>query len=213
MSDVNVYLARHGQTAYNLERRFQGQQPVPLDDTGRGQARELAERAADYGFAALWCSPLLTRPRNGRRGRSAHRPGAPRGRALHGDRRGRLDQPAVQRSASQIARAACQVSRRGRELRVPGRRVIRRTGDARGGRAAATWKRARCPRSSSATGWSSAPPCPAVRGTGSRTPSACPTGRSSHLTPPAPCVRRSAAARRPSPADQAALASRSSPRR
>jgi broad specificity phosphatase PhoE len=32
---------------------------VPLDDTGRVQALELAERAASYGFAALWCSPLL----------------------------------------------------------------------------------------------------------------------------------------------------------
>jgi broad specificity phosphatase PhoE len=32
---------------------------VPLDDTGREQARELAERAAAHGFAALWCSPLL----------------------------------------------------------------------------------------------------------------------------------------------------------
>jgi probable phosphoglycerate mutase len=30
-----------------------------LDDTGREQARELAERAAAHGFAALWCSPLL----------------------------------------------------------------------------------------------------------------------------------------------------------
>jgi broad specificity phosphatase PhoE len=54
-----VYLARHGQTAYNFEGRFQGQQAIPLDDTGRAQARELAERAAAYGFAALWCSPLL----------------------------------------------------------------------------------------------------------------------------------------------------------
>ncbi|MCW3024673.1 MAG: Phosphoglycerate mutase [Solirubrobacterales bacterium] len=54
-----VYLARHGQTAYNLEGRFQGQQQIPLDDVGREQARELAERAAPYGFAALWCSPLL----------------------------------------------------------------------------------------------------------------------------------------------------------
>ena len=54
-----VYLARHGQTAYNLEGRFQGQLPVPLDDTGRTQAAELAERAAEHGFAALWCSPLL----------------------------------------------------------------------------------------------------------------------------------------------------------
>lgn len=55
---VDVYLARHGQTAYNLERRFQGQLPVPLDETGRAQAAELAERVAAHGFAALWTSPL-----------------------------------------------------------------------------------------------------------------------------------------------------------
>jgi broad specificity phosphatase PhoE len=55
----DVYLARHGQTAYNLERRFQGQLPVPLDDTGRAQAAELAKRADEHGFAALWSSPLL----------------------------------------------------------------------------------------------------------------------------------------------------------
>jgi len=54
-----VYLARHGQTAYNLEGRFQGQLPIPLDDTGRAQAADLAERAAAHGFVALWCSPLL----------------------------------------------------------------------------------------------------------------------------------------------------------
>jgi broad specificity phosphatase PhoE len=54
-----VYLARHGETAYNHEGRFQGQQQVPLNDTGRAQATELAKRAAAYGFAALWCSPLL----------------------------------------------------------------------------------------------------------------------------------------------------------
>lgn len=56
--DARVYLARHGQTAYNLEGRFQGLLPVPLDDTGRRQAHELAERASVLGFAALWCSPL-----------------------------------------------------------------------------------------------------------------------------------------------------------
>jgi broad specificity phosphatase PhoE len=54
-----VYLARHGETAYNHEGRFQGQQQVPLNDTGRAQAADLAERAAPYGFRALWCSPLL----------------------------------------------------------------------------------------------------------------------------------------------------------
>lgn len=59
MTHALVYLARHGQTAYNHEGRFQGQQAIPLNDTGRAQAAELAERAAGYGFRALWCSPLL----------------------------------------------------------------------------------------------------------------------------------------------------------
>ena len=59
MTPASVYLARHGQTAYNHEGRFQGQQAIPLDETGRAQALELAERAADHGFRALWCSPLL----------------------------------------------------------------------------------------------------------------------------------------------------------
>ena len=54
-----VYLARHGQTAYNLEGRFQGQQEIPLDDVGRAQARELAGRTVAYGFVTLWSSPLL----------------------------------------------------------------------------------------------------------------------------------------------------------
>jgi len=54
-----VYLARHGQTAYNLEGRFQGHLPIPLDETGRAQALELAERAAEHDFRVLWCSPLL----------------------------------------------------------------------------------------------------------------------------------------------------------
>jgi probable phosphoglycerate mutase len=59
LTPASVYLARHGQTAYNLERRFQGHLPVPLDDTGRVQAADLALRAYTHEFAALWCSPLL----------------------------------------------------------------------------------------------------------------------------------------------------------
>ncbi len=54
-----MYLARHGQTAYNAEGRFQGQGAVPLNETGRTQAAALAEQAVPYEFVALWCSPLL----------------------------------------------------------------------------------------------------------------------------------------------------------
>ncbi len=53
-----LWLARHGETAYNAVRRFQGQSPVPLNERGREQARALAEQAATHGFVALWCSPL-----------------------------------------------------------------------------------------------------------------------------------------------------------
>jgi broad specificity phosphatase PhoE len=53
-----IHLARHGQTAYNAEGRFQGHLPVPLDDTGREQARALAEAAAKVELRSLWCSPL-----------------------------------------------------------------------------------------------------------------------------------------------------------
>ncbi len=54
-----IHLARHGQTAYNAEGRFQGHLPVPLDDTGFAQAEALAEAAAGVEIASLWCSPLL----------------------------------------------------------------------------------------------------------------------------------------------------------
>ena len=55
---MTIWLARHGETAYNAERRFQGQGPVPLSDRGREQAAALAERAAEHNFDSLWCSPL-----------------------------------------------------------------------------------------------------------------------------------------------------------
>jgi broad specificity phosphatase PhoE len=53
-----IHLARHGQTAYNAEGRFQGHLPVPLDDTGRAQARELAEAVAAVEVRTLVTSPL-----------------------------------------------------------------------------------------------------------------------------------------------------------
>jgi probable phosphoglycerate mutase len=54
-----ILLARHGETAENKERRFQGQKDVPLNETGRAQARALAEAAKAEGLAALYASPLV----------------------------------------------------------------------------------------------------------------------------------------------------------
>jgi|SRR4051812_20985407 len=55
---MTIHLARHGQTAYNHEGRFQGHLPVTLDATGRAQAQALAEAAARTPLTSLWCSPL-----------------------------------------------------------------------------------------------------------------------------------------------------------
>jgi probable phosphoglycerate mutase len=55
-----ILLARHGETDDNVEPlRFQGFTDTPLNDTGRHQAQELAEKvAAEYAVASLWSSDL-----------------------------------------------------------------------------------------------------------------------------------------------------------
>lgn len=53
-----IVLWRHGQTTWNVERRFQGSTDIPLDDTGREQAVRAARLLAALDPAAIIASPL-----------------------------------------------------------------------------------------------------------------------------------------------------------
>ena len=55
---MRLFLVRHGETDWNREGRFQGQQDTPLNDRGRGQARGVAERLRGHRFDAVISSPL-----------------------------------------------------------------------------------------------------------------------------------------------------------
>ncbi len=49
---------RHGETAWNVDTRIQGQLDVPLNDTGRWQAARLSRALADEGIVAVYSSDL-----------------------------------------------------------------------------------------------------------------------------------------------------------
>ena len=55
---TTLILARHGETDWNREGRFQGHADPPLNDTGRAQAARLAEMLADEPIDAIYASDL-----------------------------------------------------------------------------------------------------------------------------------------------------------
>ena len=55
---MRVLLARHGQTVWNADRRFQGASDVGLSDVGRAQAAALGVALRRYRPAAAYVSPL-----------------------------------------------------------------------------------------------------------------------------------------------------------
>ena len=55
---MKLFLVRHGQTAWNIEHRAQGQANIPLNATGILQAEELREKLKNYQFDKCYVSPL-----------------------------------------------------------------------------------------------------------------------------------------------------------
>src|SRR2546421_444789 len=55
---VRILLARHGETVFNVEGRWQGQSASRLTERGLAQARELARALADEPIAAVYSSDL-----------------------------------------------------------------------------------------------------------------------------------------------------------
>jgi probable phosphoglycerate mutase len=55
---TRLCLVRHGETAWNAERRIQGQLDVPLSSVGHAQARAVALGLAGEDFAAIYSSDL-----------------------------------------------------------------------------------------------------------------------------------------------------------
>ena len=56
---MKLLLARHAESAWNAERRFQGRTDVGLSDMGREQAAALARALAGGRVGAIYSSPLV----------------------------------------------------------------------------------------------------------------------------------------------------------
>jgi probable phosphoglycerate mutase len=58
MEATRIIAVRHGETAWNVAARIQGQKDIGLNDTGRWQARRLGEALAGEQISAVYSSDL-----------------------------------------------------------------------------------------------------------------------------------------------------------
>ncbi|HSV53803.1 MAG TPA: histidine phosphatase family protein [Burkholderiaceae bacterium] len=59
MEATRIIAVRHGETAWNVDTRIQGQLDIPLNETGRWQAQRLAQALAGQEIRAIYSSDLL----------------------------------------------------------------------------------------------------------------------------------------------------------
>lgn len=55
---TELYLVRHGETDWNRQHRIQGLTDIPLNETGRAQARETGRLLSRRSFDGIYSSPL-----------------------------------------------------------------------------------------------------------------------------------------------------------
>lgn len=58
MALLQLYIVRHGETAWNRERRIQGQLDVPLNEVGTTQAASVGRALKDVHFIKAFSSDL-----------------------------------------------------------------------------------------------------------------------------------------------------------
>ena len=56
---MRILLARHGETPWNAEGRYQGQIDIPLSPVGEAQAKALGERLVNVDITRAVASPLV----------------------------------------------------------------------------------------------------------------------------------------------------------
>jgi probable phosphoglycerate mutase len=54
-----IYIARHGQTAWNAVKKLMGQTDIPLNEVGKAQARDLAKKVSKLNIKYIFSSDLL----------------------------------------------------------------------------------------------------------------------------------------------------------
>ena len=55
---TTIYLTRHGQTEWNIEKRLQGHGNSPLTEYGIDRAKELSKRIEELDIDCIYTSPI-----------------------------------------------------------------------------------------------------------------------------------------------------------